>query len=90
MELKNTARRSKMADKLRIPKLKTAEEINRVVRKVVRELMKGDMDPKRANAIVYALKLAKELIEVGELEERIRRLEEIVSTNGRIDYEVKN
>ncbi len=79
-----------MADKLRIPKLKTAEEINRVVRRVVRELMKGDMDPKRANAIVYALKLAKELIEVGELEERIRRLEEIVNTNGRISYEVKN
>ncbi|GEM_PF-6396607 len=79
-----------MADKLRIPKLKTAEEINRVVRRVVRELMKGDMDPKRANAIVYTLKLAKELIEVGELEERIRRLEEIVHTNGRISYEVKN
>ncbi|WP_032496345.1 hypothetical protein [Hydrogenivirga sp. 128-5-R1-1] len=79
-----------MADKLRIPKLKTTEEINRVVRRVVRELMKGDMDPKRGNAIVYALKLAKELIEVGELEERVKRLEELMRANGKIGYEVKN
>ena len=79
-----------IADKLRIPKLKTAEEINRVVRRVVRELMKGSMDPKRANAIIYALKLAKELIEVGELEERIRRLEELMNVNGRLSHESKN
>lgn len=69
-----------MADKVRIPKLETAEEIRRVLRTTIRELKQGKMEPKRGNAIIYALKLAKELLEVGEIEERIKRLEEIVSS----------
>lgn len=73
-----------MAKKPRIPKLETAQEIRQVVRVTVRELKQGKIDAKTANAIIYALKLAKELIEVGELEERVRRLEELVQNHWRV------
>ena len=61
--------------KPRVPELKTAQEIRQVVRVTVRELRQGKIDSKTANALIYALKLAKELIEVGEIEERLKKLE---------------
>ena len=65
-----------MGKKPRVPKLETAQEIRQVVRTTVRELKQGKIDAKTANALIYALKLAKELLEIGELEERIKKLEQ--------------
>ncbi len=71
-----------MSTRVRIPSLENAQEIRKVVRVTVRELRQGKIDAKTANAIIYALKLAKELIEIGEIEDRLSRLEDLIKNKG--------
>lgn len=60
-------------------KMSTSREVRQAVSRIANMLLNGEIDPKTANAILYAANVTLGAIRVDEIEQRIDELESTLS-----------
>jgi hypothetical protein len=60
---------------LRFRKLSRAQDVRRAALKITNAILAGDVEPRQANAAIYALHLVQRSLEVELLEQRLDALE---------------
>ena len=60
-------------------RMNTPAEIKRTINRVSNMVLNGQLDPKSANAIIYACNTALSSIRIDEQEKRLDELEKLVS-----------
>lgn len=63
-------------------KMSTSREVRQAVNRIANMLLNKEIDPKTANAILYAANVTLGAIRVDEIEQRIDELESILSGGG--------
>ena len=64
-------------------KMSTSREVRQAVNRIANMLLNKEIDPKTANAILYAANVTLGAIRVDEIEQRIDELESTLSGDGR-------
>ena len=64
-------------------KMSTSREVRQAVNRIANMLLNKEIDPKMANAILYAANVTLGAIRVDEIEQRIDELESTLSGGGR-------
>lgn len=64
-------------------KMSTSREVRQAVNRIANMLLNKEIDPKTANAILYAANVTLGAIRVDEIEQRIDELESTLSGGGR-------
>lgn len=64
-------------------KMSTSREVRQTVNRIANMLLNKEIDPKTANAILYAANVTLGAIRVDEIEQRIDELESTLSGGGR-------
>lgn len=64
-------------------KMSTSREVRQAVNRIANMLLNKEIDPKTANAILYAANVTLGAIRVDEIEQRIYELESTLSGGGR-------
>lgn len=59
-------------------KMSTAREVRRTVNRISNMLLNGELDPKTANAILYACNVCLGAIRTDEQEKKLNELEQLV------------
>ena len=63
--------------------IKGAEEVVRLLSVTINQVRKGEIDPRIANAVGYLSGIILKAKEQGDIEERLKQIEEIVLKGGR-------